>query len=456
MTLAVGEGLHAAPWSHPGPGAHAARAAAHFMHGQIEPGSLCPTSMTLGSVPALLRDPAIAEAWLPKIFSRAYDGRNRPVAEKSSALIGMGMTEKQGGSDVRANTTVAKPIDGGGPSAAYAITGHKWFFSCPQIDAHLVLAQAPGGISCFFMPKWLPDGTRNAIRIQRLKDKVGNRSNASSEVEFENAVGWLLGEEGRGVPTIIEMGNHTRLDCALGSAALMRAALAQATHHVRYRRAFKRHLIDQPLMANVIADLAIESEAATHLSMRLARAFDLAGEDEHEAAIRRLCTPAAKYWICKRTPGHVAEAMEVLGGNGYVDEAQMGLLYKEAPLNSIWEGAGNVMCLDVLRAVQKDPVVIEAYVSEIGKGRGADARLDNAIDGMKSALADQDGIETRARSIVERMMLVLQGALLVRRAPDSLAGAFCRSRLGGDWGHAYGTLPNDTEFRAIVDHASPV
>jgi putative acyl-CoA dehydrogenase len=305
------------------------------------------------------------------------------------------------------------------------------------------------------MPKWLPDGTRNAIRIQRLKDKVGNRSNASSEVEFENAVGWLLGEEGRGVPTIIEMGNHTRLDCALGSAALMRAALAQATHHVRYRRAFQRHLIDQPLMANVIADLAIESEAATHLSMRLARAFDLAGEDEHEAAIRRLCTPAAKYWICKRTPGHVAEAMEVLGGNGYVDEAQMGLLYKEAPLNSIWEGAGNVMCLDVLRAVQKDPVVIDAYVSEIEKGRGADARLDNAIDGMKSALADQDGIETRARYIVERMMLVLQGALLVRRAPDSLAGAFCRSRLGGDWGHAYGTLPNGAEFRAIIDHASP-
>ncbi|HKJ63657.1 MAG TPA: acyl-CoA dehydrogenase family protein, partial [Hyphomicrobiales bacterium] len=287
MTLAVGEGLHSAPWSDPRPGAHVARAAAHFMHGQIEPGSLCPTSMTLGSVPALMRDPAIAKAWLPKIFSRAYDGSDRPVTEKICALIGMGMTEKQGGSDVRTNMTKAEPGESGGPGAAYRITGHKWFFSCPQIDAHLVLAQAPGGLSCFFMPKWLPDGTRNAIRIQRLKDKIGNRSNASSEVEFHNATGWLIGEEGRGVPTIIEMGNHTRLDCALGSAGLMRAALAQGAHHVRYRRAFQRHLIDQPLMANVVADLAIESEAATHLSMRIARAFDLAGEDEREAAIRR-------------------------------------------------------------------------------------------------------------------------------------------------------------------------
>lgn len=455
MTLAVREGLHCAPWSDPRAGAHVARAAAHFMHGQIEPGSLCPTSMTLGSVPALSRDPALAEAWLPKIFSHTYDGRNRPVSEKGSALIGMGMTEKQGGSDVRANTTVAQPIEGGGPGAAYSITGHKWFFSCPQIDAHLVLAQAPGGLSCFFMPKWLPDGTRNAIRIQRLKDKIGNRSNASSEVEFENAVGWLLGEEGRGVPIIIEMGNHTRLDCALGSAALMRAALAQAAHHVRYRRAFQRHLIDQPLMANVVADLAIESEAATHLSMRIARAFDLASVDEHEAAIRRLCTPAAKYWICKRTPGHVVEAMEVLGGNGYVDEGPMGLLYKEAPLNSIWEGAGNVMCLDVLRAAQKDPTVIAAYIAEVEKARGADSSLDKGIELLKTALVDRDDIETRARGIVERMMLVLQGALLVRHAPHALADAFCRSRLGGDWGHAYGTLSRNVEFRAIIDHASP-
>ena len=454
MTLAVGEGLHSAPWSDPRPGAHVARAASHFMHGQIEPGSLCPTSMTLGCVPALKRDPAIAERWLPKIFSRAYDGNDRPVSEKSCALIGMGMTEKQGGSDVRTNTTKAEPVEAGGPGAAYRITGHKWFFSCPQIDAHLVLAQAPGGLSCFFMPKWLPDGKRNAIRIQRLKDKIGNRANASSEVEFHNATAWLIGEEGRGVPIIIEMGNHTRLDCALGSAGLMRAAFAQAAHHTRYRRAFQRHLIDQPLMANVIADLAIESEAATHLSMRIARAFDLAGEDEQQAAIRRFCTPAAKYWICKRTPGHVSEAMEVLGGNGYVDEGPMGLFYKEAPLNSIWEGAGNVMCLDVLRAVQKDPGVVGAYIAEIELSRGADNRLDAAIDDIMITLADQNSIEIRARAVVERMMMVLQGALLVRHAPQVVADAFCRSRLGGEWGHAYGTLPKDTDFRSIIDHAS--
>ncbi|WP_370152574.1 isovaleryl-CoA dehydrogenase [Ferrovibrio sp.] len=456
MGLIIGEGLHSAPWADPKPGAHVARAAAYVMHAQIEPGSQCPTTMTYGSVPALKRDAAIAAEWLPKIYSRSYDPAMKPVAQKSGALIGMGMTEKQGGSDVRANTTRALPAGAGGPGQEYVITGHKWFFSCPQIDAHLVLAQAPGGLSCFFMPHWLPDGTPNAIRIQRLKDKVGNKSNASSEVEFENAHGWLLGEEGRGVPTIIEMGTYTRLDCALGSAGLLRGAVAQALHHVYHRRAFQRHLIDQPLMTNVVADLALESEAATLLALRLARAFDRAEASEQGAAFRRLCTPAVKYWVCKRAPNAVVEAMEVHGGNGYVDEGPLGLLYKEIPLNSIWEGSGNVMCLDVLRALQKHPDSIEAYFAELIPARGNDKALDAAINDLKAEFADTAEMEHRARHVVEKMMVTLQGALLVRHSIPAVADAFCASRLGGDWGRAFGTLPKGTDTRAIADRARPV
>jgi putative acyl-CoA dehydrogenase len=453
MSLIIGEGLHSAPWAEPKPGAHVARAAAYIMHAQIEPGSQCPTTMTYGSVPAIRKDKHLSETWLPKIYSRQYDGSNRPVAQKTGALIGMGMTEKQGGSDVRSNTTTATPA---GADGAYIINGHKWFFSCPQNDAHLVLAQSPRGLSCFFVPRWLPDGSKNPVQIQRLKDKVGNKSNASSEVEFHNAQGWLLGEEGRGVPTIIEMGTYTRLDCALGSAGLLRGAVAQALHHAAHRRAFQRHLIDQPLMTNVVADLAIESEAATMLALRLARAFDRAEDDPAEAAFRRLCTPAVKYWICKRAPHAVVEAMEVHGGNGYVDEGPLGMLYKEIPLNSIWEGSGNVMCLDVLRALQKSQDGLEAYFADLIPARGNDKRLDAAIHDLKAEFADQTEIEHRARRVVEKMMAALQGALLVRHSTPAVADAFCASRLGGDWGHAFGTLPKGVDTRAIAERALPV
>lgn len=454
MELIIGEGLHSAPWAEPKAGAHVARAAAYIMHAQIEPGSQCPTTMTYGSVPAIRKDKHLAESWLPKIYSRQYDGSNRPVTQKTGALIGMGMTEKQGGSDVRTNSTVAQPVSGG-TDGEYLITGHKWFFSCPQNDAHLVLAQAPGGLSCFFVPRWLPDGTKNPVLIQRLKDKVGNKSNASSEVEFRNAHGWLLGEEGRGVPTIIEMGTYTRLDCALGSAGLLRGAVAQALHHASHRRAFQRHLIDQPLMTNVVADLAIESEAATQLALRLARAFDRAEEDAGEAAFRRLCTPAVKYWVCKRAPNAVVEAMEVHGGNGYVDEGPLGMLYKEIPLNSIWEGSGNVMCLDVLRALQKGQDGLDAYFAELMAAQGADRRLDAAIAELRAEFADLNDLEHRARRVVEKMMATLQGALLVRHSSPAVADAFCASRLGGDWGHAFGTLPKGVDTRGIADRALP-
>lgn len=451
MGLIIGQGLHSGPWADPRPGAHVARAAAYVMHAQIEPGSQCPTTMTYGSVPAIRRDAELARDWLPKIYDRRYDARSRPMPEKTSVLIGMGMTEKQGGSDVRANTTTAEPDGAGG----HLITGHKWFFSAPQSDAHLVLAQAPGGLSCFFVPRFRPDGSRNAIRVQRLKDKVGNKSNASSEVEFQQAWGRLLGEEGRGVPTIIEMGTYTRLDCALGSAGLLRGAVAQALHHVTHRRAFQRHLIDQPLMTNVVADLALESEAATVLALRLARAFDRAEGEPAEAAFRRLCTPAVKYWVCKRAPVAVVEAMEVLGGNGYVDEGPMGMLYKEIPLNSIWEGSGNVMCLDVLRALARTPDSLEVFLAEVSAASGADRRLDAAIARLRTEFADPGEIEGRGRRLVEQMMLTLQGALLVQSAPAAVADAFCASRLDGDWGHAFGTLPGGADLRAIVDRARP-
>ncbi len=452
MDLIIGQGLHSAPWADPRDGAHVARGAAYIMHAQIEPGSQCPTTMTYGSVPAIRRDATLAKDWLPKIYDRRYDKRSAPMPEKTSVLIGMGMTEKQGGSDVRANTTRAEPDGTGG----FIITGHKWFFSAPQCDAHLVLAQAPGGLSCFFVPRFKPDGTRNAIRVQRLKDKVGNKSNASSEVEFQGAWGRLLGEEGRGVPTIIEMGTYTRLDCALGSAGQLRGAVAQALHHAYHRRAFQRHLIDQPLMTNVVADLALESEAATILALRLARAFDRADSDPAEAAFRRLCTPAVKYWVCKRAPMAVVEAMEVLGGNGYVDEGPMGMLYKEIPLNSIWEGSGNVMCLDVLRALMKSSDALDVLLQEIESASGADKRLDAAIAGLKAEFADVQDIETRARRVVERMMLTLQGALLVQGSPTAVAEGFIASRLAGDWGHAFGTLPKGIDLRAIADRARPV
>ena len=453
MALAVGEGVHTGPWSEPRPGAHVARAAQVYMQCQIEAGVQCPITMTYGVVPALRRQEDLAAEWLPRLFSRRYDGRFLPAGEKTGALMGMGMTEKQGGSDLRSNSTRAEPVAGGGPGRAYRLTGHKWFMSAPMCDAFLVLAQAPKGVSCFLLPRFTPDGQLNALRLQRLKDKLGNRSNASSEVEFQGALAFLVGEEGRGIPGIIEMATYTRLDCAVAGAGLMRQALAQAVHHARHRTAFQRHLVDQPLMTNVLADLALECEAATALGLRMARAFDRQ-DDEGETAFRRLATPAAKYWVCKRSIAFAGEAMEVLGGNGYVEESMMPRLYREMPVNSIWEGSGNVMCLDVLRALTRTPEAGEALRTELGAAKGADPRLDRRVAELEAMLARRPD-EAQARRLSERLVLALQAALLVRFAPPAVADAFCASRLEGDHGGAFGTLPAGTDLRAIVERAAP-
>ncbi|MFD3517535.1 acyl-CoA dehydrogenase family protein [Streptomyces sp. NPDC058657] len=432
------------------PAGHVRRAAGFLVWTQAEGGHGCPVSMTHAAVPALRADPSLAAFWEPRLTSSVYGQELLPAVAKPGALFGMGMTEKQGGSDVRANTTEALPIDGGA-AGEYVLTGHKWFCSAPMSDGFLVLAQAPGGLSCFLVPRVLEDGTRNTFRIQRLKDKLGNRSNASSEVEFEETWGRLVGEEGRGVRTIIGMVAATRLDCVLGSAALMRQAVAQATHHAAHRRAFGGELIDKPLMRNVLADLALESEAATALALRLAAAYD--SDSEQDRALLRLAVPAAKYWVTKRCTPVAAEALECLGGNGYVEESGMPRLLREAPLNSIWEGSGNVQALDVLRALQREPMALNAFLTEVGQARGADHRLDGAIKGLLTELADLDGIEGRARRLVERMALVLQGSLLVRWAPPEVADAFCASRLGGDWGAAFGTLPASLDLGAVVERA---
>jgi putative acyl-CoA dehydrogenase len=457
MRLSVERGLHASPWREPKPGAHVARAASFMLTSQVEAGVGCPISMTYSVIPALRVQPELAQEWEPRFLSLSYDGeRLVPAPDKKGALCGMGMTEKQGGSDVRANTTTARPLNGAGPGAEYEITGHKWFFSAPMCDAFLVLAQADGGLSCFLMPRFTPDGERNRIHLQRLKDKLGNRSNASSEVEFRGAWARLVGEEGRGVPTIIEMVNHTRLDCAVGSATGMRAGMAMASWHAGHRSAFGKTLTDQPLMQNVLADLAVESEAATISSLRLARAYDeaIAG-DEQAQEFKRLANAVLKYWICKRGPMHAAEALECLGGNGYVEESGMPRLYRESPLASIWEGSGNVQCLDVLRGMAKSPASVEAFFDEVDDAAGGDARLDAAAGELREELADLDAIESRARRVVEWMALVLQGSLLVRFGDQAVADAFCASRLGGDAGRAFGTLPPGVDFRRIVERHTP-
>jgi putative acyl-CoA dehydrogenase len=451
LASAVERGMHAMPWREPRPGAHAARAAMFMTMSHAESGHGCPISMTYSAAPALRSTPELAAEWEPRLTSLEYDPAVRPAGEKAGALAGMAMTEKQGGSDVRANTTRAEPADG-----AYALTGHKWFCSAPMCDVFLVLAQAPGGLSCFLLPRWRPDGTRNAFHIQRLKDKLGNRSNASSEIELDGAFARMVGEEGRGVRTIIEMVNHTRLDCVLGSTGLMRAAVAQATHHAAHRSAFGKRLADQPLMRNVLADLAVESEAATVTAMRLARAYDEAAAGDDDArAFGRIATAVSKYWICKRGPAHVGEALEVLGGNGYVEDSGMPRLYRESPLNSIWEGSGNVIALDVLRAMARGPRSVEAFFAEVALAEGAEPRLDAAAAKLRAELADPADAEARARRVVERMALVLQASLLVRHAPATVAGAFVSSRLEGDHGLAFGTLPPGTDFAAIVERARP-
>ncbi len=455
LGFAVAHGMHGAPWADERPGAHVARYAAFYLWSQVESGHGCPVSMTYASVPTLRLQPELADTWVPLTESRTYDPELRPATDKAGVLLGMAMTERQGGSDVRANITVAARGDGGGPGAPYRLTGHKWFCSAPMSDAFLVLAQAPGGLSCFLVPRVLPDGARNTVHIERLKDKLGNRSNASSEIELHGAVGFCVGEEGRGVRTIVEMVNCTRLDCIAGSAALMRQALVQAVWHAAHRRAFGRLLVDQPLMANVLTDLAVESEAATALMVRLAGATDRGAGDEHEADLRRIGTAVGKYWVCKRAPTMVAEALECLGGNGYVEESVMPRLLREAPVNSIWEGSGNVNALDVLRAAAKEPAVVEALFDEVTAAAGADRRLDDHLARLRKDLSSGDHLEYRARRVVEDMALALQGSLLVRHAPSCVADAFCAARLAGDEGHAFGTLPSGVDCAGVLARARP-
>ncbi|MGW2559133.1 acyl-CoA dehydrogenase family protein [Streptomyces sp. NPDC001514] len=452
MDVAIREGLGGTPWAEDKPGAHVARAAGLMVWGFTDQSHLCPVSMTYAVVPALRHAPELAATYEPLLTGRVYDPGLRAPEGKPGLLAGMGMTEKQGGSDVRANTTVAVPQ----PDGTWRLRGHKWFTSAPMNDIFLVLAQASpsqgqGGLSCFLVPRVLPDGSRNTFRIQRLKDKLGNRGNASSEPEFDDTVAWLVGPEGRGVRTIIEMVTMTRLDCILSSASGMRTALTLAAHHVRHRSAFGAQLLDQPLMRNVIADLGIESEAATTLALRVAGAVDRAQRgDEHERSFLRLATAVAKYWVCKRQPAMVAEALECLGGNGYVEESGMPRLYRDAPLNGIWEGSGNVGALDVLRALTREPDSLEAFGAEIAAAAGADRRLDDAWRRLRDELRPGEDAELRARWLVERMALVLQGSLLVRHAPAAVADAFCASRLGGDQGLAFGTLPTGVDRAGII------
>ncbi|GAA0975431.1 Putative acyl-CoA dehydrogenase AidB [Nocardioides aquaticus] len=454
MGRAVGHGLAAAPWESDDPLAHVRRAAGFLAWSQTEPGHGCPVSMTYAAVPALRADDAVAKEWTPLLASTSYDPGLRAPAAKRGALAGMGMTEKQGGSDVRANLTEARPTATDGE---YTLHGHKWFTSAPMNDVFLVLAQAGGGVTCFVVPRVLPDGTRNQLDVVRLKDKLGNRSNASAELELDGTVARRLGDEGRGVRTIIEMVAATRLDCVLGSASLMRRAVAEASWHVAHRAAFGRRLADQPLMQNVVADLALESEAATALALRLAAAVD-GTPDPHEAALRRLALPLAKFWVCKRTPGMVAEALECLGGNGYVEESGMPLLYREAPLNSVWEGSGNVNALDVLRALGREPEALDAWITEVGLARGGDPRLDRALEDtlamLGSLMAEPTSMERSARRLAGRMALLLQGSLLVRYAPPEVADAFCASRLASPHDGVYGALEGG-ELRALVERTTP-
>jgi putative acyl-CoA dehydrogenase len=451
MGVAVAEGLAGAPWADERPGAHVARTARGLVWGHTDAGHGCPTSMTYAAVPALRSTPELAAVYEPLLTSRVYDPVLRIPTEKRGLLAGMGMTEKQGGSDVRTNTTAATPTAEPG---VYTLRGHKWFTSAPMCDVFLVLAQAPGGLSCLLVPRVLPDGSRNTFRIQRLKDKLGNRSNASSEPEFDGTVAWLVGPEGRGVKTIIEMVNCTRLDCVMMSATLMRKTLVEAGHHVRYRSAFGARLLEQPLMRNVLADLALESEAATTLTLRLAGAADRAVRgDGAESAFRRIATAVGKYWVTKRGPAFTAEALECLGGNGYVEDSGMPRHYREAPLLSIWEGSGNVNALDVLRALTRDPGTAEALFAELALAQGSDARLDAAVSRLKNGLSG--ATETGARRLVEQMALTLQASLLVRHAPAAVADAFCATRLGGDWGYAFGTLPDSADLDTILARALP-
>ncbi|MCW5611579.1 MAG: isovaleryl-CoA dehydrogenase [Rubrivivax sp.] len=453
MRSAIEHGLHSSPWTDPGPGAHVARAAHEYLQTQVEAGHGCPVTMTFAAVPALRATPELARLWEPRISARSYDPRNVPDAQKAGLTIGMAMTEKQGGSDVRANSTRAHPLGVDGPGQAYELVGHKYFVSAPMCDAFLVLAQAPGGLSCFLLPRWRPDGHKNPMQIVRLKRKMGNVSNASGETELRGALAWMVGAEGRGVRTIIEMVAMTRFDCMVGSAAGQRAAAAQTLHHCGLRSAFGRRLVEQPLMGNVLADLALESEASLVLAMRVARALDRRA-DAHEDAIVRLLTAVGKYWICKRTPAHAAEAMECIGGSGVMEDSPFPRLLRESPVNAIWEGSGNLQCLDVLRAMHRSPEVVEAFTAELGRARGGNTALDRYVAALQGELSDAGELEFRARNLVDRMALAMQAALLVQHAPAAVADAFCASRLAATGQHQYGALPRGVDAAAIVARAS--
>jgi putative acyl-CoA dehydrogenase len=452
MKAAIEEGLHSSPWTDPGEGAHVARAARSYMQTQVEAGHGCPITMTFASVPCVRMQPDLAEQWLPKITARVYDPRNVPVDQKAGVTIGMAMTEKQGGSDVRANTTRAIPVGAEGPGKPYELVGHKFFVSAPMCDAFLVLAQAPGGLTCFLVPRWRPDGSKNPLQIVRLKRKMGNASNASSETELRGALGWMVGAEGRGVPTIIEMVAMTRFDCMIGSSAGMRMAVAQAIDHCGQRKAFGAYLIDQPIMTAVLADLAIEAEAAMTLTMRIGRALDHR-YDAHEDAMVRLGTAIGKYWICKRTPGHAYEALECIGGSGVMEDSPMPRLYREAPVNAIWEGSGNVQCLDIARAIQRSPQTLDAYFTEVGSAKGQSAALDAHVAALRHDLRELSDFEARARDLCDRLAVGLQAAALIR-AGSPVAETFCRSRLESRGAHNYGALTG-VDSKAIVRRASP-
>lgn len=450
MALSVNHGVHSLAWTGPAGHSHAGRAVLQVLQPQAEAGTGCPLTMTHSGVPALRHQPEIAAEWEPRLHTTRYDQRLIPAGQKTGVIMGMAMTEKQGGSDVRTNTTEATPLGQGGPGQEYELLGHKWFCSAPMSDLFLVLAQSAGGLSCFLVPRFQPDGTRNPFLLQRLKDKLGNHSNASGEIEFRGTWARMVGAEGRGVPTIIEMVNHTRLDVALAAGGLMRYALRHALHHTSHRMAFGRLLIDQPLMQNVLADLALETEAATAMAMRVARAFDEGQTDPAQQGFARIATAVSKYWLSKRVVGVVAEALECHGGAGYVEEHPIARCFREAPLGSIWEGSGNVACLDVLRAMQKNPVSVEAFFDELALAKGGDGRLDAHVAKLGEELRSPKDVERNARRLVEGMALALQASLLVRHAPGFVADAFCGSRLGGDWGREYGSLAAGAELGAIV------
>ena len=453
MGMEVREGLHNRPWVSDEPGRYVHRAGAYYLFSQIEQGSLCPITMTTASVASLRHCPSVLDAWRPALMSTSYDPSFAPVAGKRGALMGMAMTEKQGGSDVRSNVTTATPLGATGPGEAYRLNGHKWFCSAPMCDAFLVLAQAPGGLSCLLVPRFRPDDTPNPFFIQRLKDKLGNRSNASSEIEFHDTYGVLISEEGRGVRTIIDMVHHTRLDCVIGSAALIRQAVAQAVHHARHRAAFGKKLVDQDLMRNVLADLALESEAAAALAVRLSLAFEQRGFDEHEDAFGRIATAISKFWVCKRAPWSIYESMECLGGGGYVEESILPRLYREAPVNAIWEGSGNVICLDVRRAFAREPSTRDALYAELERARGQHPRYDKALERIDDCMSPEGLEEKRLRISVSRLATMLQASLLMQSAPGVVADAFCESRLAAEPRHVFGMLPPTIDLKPIVDRA---